>query len=365
MRAQRKIKMSNKCINIATEADVLHIDALYEGRRIYFGDLHNHSASGGTSDGKRPLSHWKGALEALKMDFVAILDHRQVRHMYLDEWEDGLFICGTEPGTRIVDCAAVRDGKNEMHYNMLFPSPKPLEELLFEFSEYQFEGGREGHFRYPSFTRERFTELVSAVISKGGHFVHPHPKQYMDSADPLDYWFCDNTGIEVFYRDMRNDYTKENYKLWCDLLSLGKRVYASAGEDLHTCANDTALTAIYSEEKSSAAYIAHLREGDYVCGSVAMRMCIGDTKMGGKCDFKDKKLCVAVDAFHRSVKNKEHIYRLDLIDDTGVVSTKMIACDLPACFTFDIDEAARFYRVEVFDATENLRIAIGNPIWNE
>ena len=357
--------MSNKRINVATEADALHIDALYEGRNIYFGDLHNHSASGGTSDGKRPLSHWKGALEALKMDFVAILDHRQVRHMYLDEWEDGLFVCGTEPGTRIVDCAAVRDGKNEMHYNMLFPSPKPLEELLAQFTEYQFEGGAEGHFIYPSFTRQRFAELISTVLSKGGYFVHPHPKQYLDSADPLDYWFCDKTGIEVFYRDMRNDYTKENYKLWCELLSLGKRVYASAGEDLHTCANDTALTAIYAEEKSSASYLSHLREGDYVCGSVAMRMCIGDTKMGGKCNFKDKKLCVAVDAFHRSVKNDEHLYRLDLIDDSGVVASRFISCDIPCCFTFELDEGAKFYRVEIFDVAQKLRIAIGNPIWNE
>ena len=72
-----------------------------------------------------------------------------------------------------------------MHYNMLFPSPAPLEELLAEFTEYQFEGGREGHFRYPSFTRERFIELVNKVFDKGGFYVHPHPKQYMSSTEPL------------------------------------------------------------------------------------------------------------------------------------------------------------------------------------
>ena len=352
-------------ISLATEKDISNIDELYKGRNIYFGDLHNHSASGGTSDGKRPLSHWKGALEALKMDFVAILDHRQVRHMYLPEWEDGLFVCGTEPGTKIVDGMAIREDKREMHYNMLFPSPEPLEELLSEFPEYQFEGGPEGHFRYPSFTRERFTELVNAIFDKGGFYVHPHPKQYIDSPEPLDYWFRDEMGLEVFYYDMRHEYTRKNYELWCDLLALGKRVWACAGEDGHACARDTALTAIYAEEKSSASYVSHLREGDFVCGSVAMRMCIADTKMGGKCDFSGKRLCLSVDAFHRSVKNCEHVYRLDVIDDSGLVASKMISCDAQSCFAFDVDASAKFYRVEIFDATEGLRIAIGNPIWNE
>ena len=349
----------------AKPEDIEHIEALYEGRTLYFGDMHNHSASGGTSDGKRPLSHWKGALEALKMDFVAILDHRQVRHMYLPEWEDGLFVCGTEPGTRIVDCKAAVDGRNDMHYLMVFPSPKPLEELLSEFPEYEFEGGEEGHFRYPSFTRERFCELIDSVKAKGGFFAHPHPKQYMNSTDPLDYWHRDETGIEVFYGDMRSDYTKENYKLWVEILALGKRMFACAGEDKHACAGDTALTAIYASEKSSAAYLEHLRVGDFVCGSVGLEMCVGDTRMGGKCSFSGERLCVAVDDFHRSVKNPEHRYSLVLLDDKGVVAKKKINCTEKAYFAFNTSDKARFYRVEIFDDTEKLRIAVGNPIWNE
>ncbi|MBO5306185.1 MAG: hypothetical protein J6B12_05425 [Clostridia bacterium] len=89
----------------ATEKDIEHINALYDGRRAFHGDLHNHAATGGKSDGKRSLEHWKGALEALHMDFAAILDHRQVRHMYLPEWEDGLFLCGTEPAYFALDTA--------------------------------------------------------------------------------------------------------------------------------------------------------------------------------------------------------------------------------------------------------------------
>ena len=87
----------------ATQKDIELISAAYDGRTVFHGDLHNHADTGGTSDGKRSLEHWKGALEALHMDFAAILDHRQVRHMYLPEWEDGLFICGSEPGTEIID----------------------------------------------------------------------------------------------------------------------------------------------------------------------------------------------------------------------------------------------------------------------
>jgi hypothetical protein len=348
----------------ARKADVAHLDALYEGRELYFGDLHNHAKTGGRSDGKRTLEHWKGALEALGMDFVGIYDHRQVRHMYLPEWEDGTFICGTEPGTRILDCDAI-DGKNEIHYNMIVPNPKVLEEILTEFEGYEFEGGPEGFFKYLRFTREEFCELIDAILDKGGFFVHPHPKQYLQSNDPLDYWFRDETGIEVFYYDMRSEYTKKNYQLWCDLLALGKRVFACAGEDGHKCARDTALTAIYAEEKSSPGFIKHLRVGDFVCGSVALRMCVGDTKMGGKCSFDGKRLCVSVDRFHRSVANTEHKYELVILDDKGVVARRRVSCTEPTYFAFDTDASAKFYRTEIIDINLNLRISIGNPIWNE
>ena len=348
----------------AKERDISLLNSLYEGRKLLWGDLHNHAATGGTSDGKRSLENHKGSLESLYMDFVAILDHRQVRHMYLPEWVDGTFICGTEPGTRIVDCKAVVGDKNEMHYNMLFPSPAPLEELLSEFTEYQFEGGKEGHFKYPSFTKERFCELVDKVFEKGGFYVHPHPKQYMQSSDPLDYFFRDGQGLEVFYRDMRSDYTKVNYKLWCELLALGKRVFATAGEDGHSFLKDGALTAIYAEEKSSPSVVSHLRDGDFVCGSVAMRACIGETKMGGVCDFKGKRYVISVDDFHRSVKDTHHKYRIDILDDKGVVYSRRIKPDECTVLAFDTSDKAKFYRAEIFDVSEGLRISIANPIWN-
>ena len=346
----------------ATEKEISHLLELYAKRDVYHGELHDHAATGGTSDGKKPLMHWRGAMEALSMDFAAILDHRQVRHMYLPEWEDGTFICGTEPGTFITDSGSEN---GEMHYNMLVPNPKELEALLLEFPEYCFTEGSEGHFIYPKFTTERFCELINALLSHGGFFVYPHPKQLMKSENPLDYWFVDNTGLEVFYEDMRSEHTKNNYKLWCDLLALGKKVYATAGCDKHKCCQDTALTTIYASEKSSRGFLQYLREGDFVCGSVGIRMAIGDARMGYTTDFDGKKLTVLISDFHKSVRNPEHEFRMDVITDKGVVfSSKIDPVEMQA-FTLDAESDAAFYRVEIFDENQDLRITIGNPIWNE
>ncbi|MBE6884740.1 MAG: hypothetical protein E7487_09065 [Ruminococcaceae bacterium] len=346
---------------MATAREINKLEKLYEGCKVYHGELHDHSASGGTSDGKLPLQEWVKEMAELNMDFAAILDHRQVRHMYLPEWKDGLFIGGSEPGTRISDSKAE---VAEMHYNMLFEGPKELEALLAEFPEYQFSGGEEGHFVYPSFTRERFGELIDAIKAHGGFFVHPHPKQVMKSEDPCDYWFRDETGIEVFYISMDSEATRENYPLWCDLLAAGKRVWVSAGGDEHAHASDKALTTIYAEDKTNAAYLAHLRVGDYTCGPVGIRMCIGDTKTGGKCRFDGQKLTIAVGDFHASVADPGHEYRLDIIDSTGKVVSEQISCSEMNYVTIDIENCA-FYRAEVWDVTRDLRISIGNPIWNE
>jgi len=345
----------------ATESDILQLEELYAGRKAFFGDLHNHAKTSDRSDGARPLSHWKGALEALKVDFVAILDHGQVEHMYLSDWEDGLFVGGTEPGTTITDSKAE---KKQIHYNMIFEDAKPLEALLDAFPEFEFTGGITGRFRYPPFTQERFGELVDFVMSHNGFFVHPHPKQVMVSSDPLDYLFREHTGLEVFYGDYRNELTAANYQLWLDMLALDKIVYATGGNDNHGCASDTALTCIYAEERTNASFISHLRDGDMVCGSVGIRMCVNDTKMGGECSFDGGRLVISVGDFHRSVKNPDHKYRLDLLDEKGTVFSESIPCDKPSFFALDTCSDARFYRAEVVDVNTGYRLALGNPIWN-
>lgn len=344
--------------------DVDHLNQCYENRRPYYGQLHDHSASGGRSDGHCTLTEWKEGLAALSMDFATIVDHRQVRHMYLPEWDKSIFIGGTEPGTVIRDSKAQ---EGVLHYNMIFAEPGPLEELLEEFTEYEFTGGWEGTFRYSRFNTDRFGELIDAIREKGGFFVHPHPKQLMVSEDPLDYWFRDETGLEVFYtfhEELGGKQTQDNYQLWTDLLALGKRVWATAGNDEHRAPSVKAMTTIFSPEKHSRGYIACLRKGDFVCGGVGIRMCIGDTTMGGKCAFAGQRLVFSVGDFHKSLVKPGHTYRAELIDDTGVIFSSPIDPGETAYFAMDADSSRRFYRVEVFDTTEDLRIAIGNPIWN-
>lgn len=347
-------------ITKADFSDISWIDNLYKGRKPFYGELHDHSDSGGTSDGKSTLARWRKGMEELGLDFAAILDHRQVRHMYLPEWEDGVFIGGTEPGIRLTNSKAEL---GEMHYNILMEGPSQVEELLSRFPEYEFEGGPEGHFVYPDYSVERMGELIDNVKELGGFYVHPHPKQIMRSDDPNDYCFRDETGIEVFYEDLRGEKTAVNYELWKGILAEGRHIWACAGGDWHSAPADTAITTIYAEEKSNRAYLSHLRVGDFVCGGVGIRMCIGETLMGGKCDFSGKRLVVSVGDIHRSVHYDNHQYRVDIITDRGVVASAPVNPNETNCFAIDTEEC-KFYRAEVFDETENLRIAVGNPIWN-
>lgn len=345
----------------ANKQDIEILEALYQGRKPYHGELHDHSASGGTSDGKCTLAFWREEMARLQMDFAAILDHRQVRHMYQPEWEDGLFLGGSEPGGSLTDCDAACP---KFHYNLLTEGPQPLEELLAEFPEYEFSGGREGHFCYPAFTRERLGELITALKNKGGFFVHPHPMQKMISADPLDYFFQEETGLEVFYNDNQSEYTDANYKLWTDLLQAGKRIWACAGGDYHRGPNTAALTTIYAEEKSNRAYLSHLREGDFVCGPIGIRMAIGDTKMGGQCSFEGQRLRFSVGDFHPHHIPEGHEFRVYLYNDRGFITSRTIDPHTTNYFAIDT-EPCKFYRVEVRDYSQFLKVALGNPIWNK
>lgn len=345
-----------------TEQDLTLLNNLYDGRKLYQGELHDHAKTGGTSDGARTLEHWKGAMEAQEMDFATILDHRQVRHMYLPEWDNSIFIGGTEPGGRI----KTEDGEDQggLHYNMVFSDPKQLEAVLNEFPEYEFSGGPEGHFRYRRFTKKRFAELIDSVKKHGGFFVLPHPRQVSYGPNAEDWWFRDEVGIEVTYVSLESDYTKNNYELWMGLLKLGKRMWVCAGGDKHECAHDWALTSIYAEEKDSASFISHLRKGDFTAGPIGIQMCIGNTPMGGKCSFDGQRLVIGVGKFHKSVRNPEHQYRLDVWNHEEIVHSQEISCEEPTYFAMDAKDV-NFYRVEIYDTTRNLRLALGNPIWNE
>ncbi|MBR7122276.1 MAG: hypothetical protein IKC95_02350 [Oscillospiraceae bacterium] len=178
----------------ATGADKQQLEALYEGRQPYQGELHDHANTGGTSDGQSNLDTWKAILKAKDMDFATIVDHKQVLHMRLPEWDNSLFIGGSEAATSITDSKATQ---KTMHYNMIFSQPEQLEAVLLEFGPY-FNYAQD-HFRYPNFSTAEMKQLVQSITDNGGFFVHVHPKgdQYIKSDDPLDYYFGDYTGFEV------------------------------------------------------------------------------------------------------------------------------------------------------------------------
>ena len=303
----------------ATEEDLKALDAFYAGRNPYFGDIHCHPIAGVAKDGKRTLAQWKEKMVEEDMDFVAFMNHKQAAHMYEAEWDDTLFIGGTEPGTSRPDTGA---SNPSVHYNMLFREPEDLLDLLKKFPEYKYTGGKNGieynmgTFSYPSFTTPRFEELIDTVKSKNGLIVNVHPKQQMESSDPMDYFFADYTGLEVFYgyrNGITGQDTKDNYKLWCDLLDLGKRVWATAGADSHGDATNAALTCIYATEKKDLAYMDQLAVGDFTPGFAGVRMCIGDAKMGSSTDFKDKRLVVSVGAVHSSMYREDRTYTVNIL----------------------------------------------------
>lgn len=345
----------------ATTQEIAQLEAMYAGRKVFYGELHDHAKTGGTSDGRCTLDLWKREMRWLGMDFAAIVDHSQVRHMYLPEWEDGVFIGGTELGCTLVDSKA---RVPKLHYMMLFEGPKPLEQLFYDFPEFEFTGAPDGTVKNCNFKLERFRELVQRVRELGGFFVHPHPLQVMASDDPLDFWFGDETGMEVFVNGINSDFTKDNYPLWVKLLKAGKRVWVTAGTDFHRAPYTDDLTTLYAEEKSNKAYLSHIREGDMVCGFAGIRMVIGDTKMGGKCDFTGKKLIFSVGDFHHCILRPGHDYRVDVMCEDGEICRFPVKIDEMNYFTIDIDPSKKFYRLEVTDDTQKLRIALGNPIWN-
>lgn len=361
----------------ANKDDIAHLEGLYKGKKAYYGELHDHASTGGRSDGHCTLDEWKSGMAELHMDFATIVDHKQVRHMYLDEWDPSMFIGGTEAATWITDRPhlPIRNAEdkliNGLHYNMIFAEPEPLLEMLQSRPEFQFEGdGLNGIFpRYPKYTVKEFQELIAEVKERGGFVSNVHPKAVGmgNSDDPMDFWFADETGLEVIYTfksDRDGEVTARNYKLWTDLLKLGKRIWATAGNDEHRKPSDKALSTIYAERKHAKAFVDRLRVGDLTAGSVGIRMCIGDTVTGGICDFAGKRLVISIGDFHSSVTDSSHTYRADIYADEELIYSRPVSCEDTSWFALDAS-SCHYYRVEVFDTTLNSRIAIGNPVWNK
>ena len=359
-----KKKESSVSKYAASQEDIAHLDKAYEGRTVYFGEAHAHADTGGMSDGKNTLSQWVTFMEEKNIDFNTIVDHRQVAHMYLDEWDDACFIGGTELATVLENVDATR--KN-MHYNILFANPEGLKNVLRSDSAFDYEEDTT-FCESPGWSSTRLKAVIQKIKDEGGMWVHVHPKSdgYLNSENPAAYWFADQTGLEVLngfgkHSAVHED-TKKNYKLWTDLLYLDAKVWATSGSDSHADMFDTALTAIYAEELTPESLFSHMRVGDFAPGFAGIRMTIGDTLMGGIGSFAGQKVVFSVDKFHESVLDKYSGFQVVLFEDSQEVFRENIDHTKANYFAYECNPSAKFYRVEVLDKDGNF-IALGNPIW--
>ena len=158
---------------VATQAEIDQLEKLYEGLIALHGEFHNHADTGGTSDGKVDLRTWKDTMQYISdMDFAAIVDHKQVLHMRLPEWDNTWFVGGSEAATSIGDLSD-QCTQSSLHYNMIFAHPEQLEAVLYEFAtSYQYQND---HFKYPGFKKAEFMRIVKSIQDNGGFFSNVHP----------------------------------------------------------------------------------------------------------------------------------------------------------------------------------------------
>ena len=350
---------------VVEHADFSALEAHYADKIARYGDFHAHSASGGTSDGKTTPEDWLCAMEQLHIDFVGLMDHRQVRHMYLDAFTPEHFLYGTEPAM------SWNEPYTACHYLMIFQNLGDTEAILEQYPEvYDYEGGVEGHFVYKRIDFEKFLEIGQAVLARGGAFVNAHPMQQIKS-DSIDHFdFGDRTAIETIYTgnhpEPLNPHTVDNYKLWLKMLNAGKRIYNTATADAHGAPTNSGINTVYTLDPICAEYVQRLREGDLNAGCVGIQMTLGNFKgfvpMGGTIPYADDlTLCLRVADGHPLRFGDPAEYRVDIFSDEGLAYSAPLTA-LP--FTCAIKaENRRFYRVEVIREEDGSPAAIGNPIW--
>ena len=352
----------------ASQTEIDLIERLYAGRVAYHGDLHDHANTGGTSDGNNTLYDWKENMTLIKdMDFAVIADHKQVLHMRLPEWDDTYFIGGSEAATRVGGLSDECTQWN-MHYNMIVAEPESLENVLNQYpAKFLYIGD---HFLNPEFQKKEFMEIIQTLMDNGGFFTHVHPLSvnYLVSTNPEDYWFGDGTGFEVlcgYYGNMSHEYNTNARRVWVEMLDMGKRVFVTAGSDSHRLSNTVSLSTIYSTEQKAKVLLNQVRAGDFTAGPVGIRSCIGENVTGSVCSFENQRLVVAVGDFHSKEYEPNHTYRIDVYTDAGLVASQELTDTTKASyFAMDVDPTSRYYRVEVYDVTEDYIFALGNPIWN-
>jgi len=350
---------------VAENADFSALDKLYEGRKVYYGDFHSHANTGGSSDGKATLKDWLHAMKELKMDFSGIMDHRQVMHMYLEDFDPEYFLYGTEPWVGFEDKGL------SCHYLMVFPEREALGRVLHKFPDvYEFTGETDvgPSFKYKKTTQARFLEICQAVKEEGGVVIHPHPRQVMQSEDIQDYYFGEGCYIESIYAYnfpyVNNIHSLENYQLWVDLLNSGRKVYTSATNDAHGLPGSYALNAVYSEKKWGPAYTEYLVKGDVNAGYMGIKMSVDSTPVGSTVKYREgMKLYVKLGDVHPCRFDKDDTYRIDVMTDKGLAYSEKV--NLPYSLALNVEKGRKYYRVVIIRESDGGPAAIGNPVFIE
>ena len=159
-----------------------------------------------------------------------------------------------------------------------------------------------------------------------------------------------------------------------ELLEMGKKIWATAGSDRHRLPDISGMTVMYTKTDNSADYMETVRQGNMAPGWVGIRMNVGTTAMGGETDFTGNRLQFSVGDIYNSGQKDYvntpdpyvagHTYRVELYDDGGILMTAYIDPTEMNYFAIDCDATAMYYRVVVWDETDNERIGVSNPIWN-
>ena len=351
----------------ATEEDIAHLESLYQGTTAVHGDTHSHTASTPYSDGRNPISDWKKHMKENYIDFVTIVDHRQVLHMWHEEWDDTIFVGGSEPGLHVVDTDI--HSRNNIDYSMIFTKAEGLEAVLKSYPlDYQYIDGR--FVSGLMANKTKLAEIIQCIKDNGGMFVYVHPygrEGYYDPVDPMDYWFADGTGFEVcnsLLGDYGDTMNVQAYECWVNLLNNGKRIWAFSGSDSHTLPYLFALVTLYTEQMNSQGYLDQMRTGNLTAGPAGIRMTVGDAVTGSVGSFAGNRVVISVSDFHQMVAREDHKYRLDIYDDKGLVTSQPLDINSTNYFAFDANPDAMYYRANVYDEGEDEIFAVGNPVWN-
>ncbi len=369
---------------IPTESDIAHIEGLYAGKTMYHGDTHGHSKSSEKSDGKKTFQEWKDHMAKFGIDFATIVDHSQLTHMTRDDWDDTVFIGGSEPGLDVLD-TEISNWKN-IDYGMIFTNVSDMEAMLEEYPDdlkYERETGlfARKHFKGD---RARVAELIGVIKAHGGMFIYEHPflqtiyGGYFDPVDPMNRFFAEEIGFEVFNQIAETydpAYNVAAYEAWVELLNAGHRLWATSGSDCHSVLPWVrSLNTIYATEKNAEGFFREISTGNLTAGAAGIRIAVGDTVTGSKGSFEGKRVVIAVGDFHPLIVNPPydpdepeeptHIFRLDVYDDTGLIFSKEISTEEMNYFAFDADPTRKYYRATVYDLTADRIAAVGNPVFN-